>query len=127
MGTSGGASAAASLQALATQIIPPAVTLREATQPAAAAMAAQAAQPVRIDTIPMPRAPRAAAPAYEQTLADLGDRLSWLGALVEDIQQETKGTANPRLAELTGTLAESMGEVRELQRKLGELLAAGKP
>lgn len=87
----------------------------------------QPVSPNLLDTMPMPRAPRAATPAYAQTLADLGDRLSWIDGLVAEIQQHTQGAANPRLTDIAGALAESMGEARDLHRQLRELLEDYKP
>ncbi len=81
--------------------------------------------PISMDTIPMPAAPRAA-PGFEQTLADLGDRLSWIVGLVEEIQQQPHSAANPRFTELAGTMAESVNEARDLHRTLCEQLAARK-
>jgi hypothetical protein len=83
--------------------------------------------PVPIDTIPMVIAPRAAVPAHQQTLADLGDRLTWIAGLVEEIQLQTRAAPSPRLTEIAGELAESMSEIRELHRKLDEQLATREP
>ncbi len=62
----------------------------------------------------------AGAADYDTTLADLGDRLSWLNGLVEEIQQQanTTGSANPRLNEVAHMLAESMGEALTLHQNL---------
>lgn len=60
------------------------------------------------------------APGYQATLADLGDRLSWLNGLVEEIQQQANATggANPRLNEVAHMLAESMSEALALHQSL---------
>ena len=64
------------------------------------------------------------APHYEQTLNDLGDRLSWLKGLVEEIQQQTAGTAGMRAGEIAHMMGESMSEVLNLHRALRDKLGA---
>ena len=58
--------------------------------------------------------------AYENTLADLGDRLSWLNGLVEEIQEQatTSGATNTRLHEIAHMMGESMSEALALHRSL---------
>ena len=93
---------------------------------------------------PAPSAPRAAdkndgqefltvmmpaqitAPSYETTLNDLGERLSWLNGLVEDMQEQASasGTVNARLNEIALMMGESMSEAISLHRTLQEQLAA---
>mgnify|MGYP006273982257 CR=1 FL=1 len=60
------------------------------------------------------------APAYQSTLADLGDRLAWLNGLVEEIQQQAtaSGSANPRLNEVAHMMTESMSEALALHQSL---------
>jgi hypothetical protein len=82
------------------------------------------AQTARIITAPRPVATPVPALPYEQTLSDLGDRLLWIGGLGEEIQDLAKGAANPRLADAVTNLRDSIGETRELHRKLQALLAA---
>lgn len=67
-------------------------------------------------------------PTYERTLADLGDRLSWLNGLVEEIQEQaaSSSSANPRLNEIAHMMGESMSEAVTLHRALSELLEAHK-
>ena len=64
--------------------------------------------------------------AYQQTLGDLGDRLSWLNGLVEEIQQQAaaNGAAGTRLNEIAHMMGESMNEVLTLHRDLSDKLAA---
>jgi chemosensory pili system protein ChpA (sensor histidine kinase/response regulator) len=71
-----------------------------------------------------PAAVAVAAPAYQQTLGDLGDRLSWLQGLVEEIQTTTAGTAGSRTAEIAQMMGESLSEVLNLHRELREKLDA---
>lgn len=61
-------------------------------------------------------------PDGDQTLADLGDRLSWLSGLVDQIRAETSanGTMNSRLVELAQMMSESMGEALALHKALQE-------
>lgn len=86
--------------------------------PQAAPAVDAAAQTQRLSAAQPPSAATA-----EQTLADLGDRLTWLAGLVEEIQQAAKGSAHARLAELARTLSDSMGEALALQRRLRDTLA----
>ena len=74
-------------------------------------------------------ATRASVPTYEHTLADLGDRLSWLSGLVEEIQEQasSSGAANTRLMEIAQMMGESMSEAIALQRVLREQLEAQQP
>ena len=60
------------------------------------------------------------APAYETTLADLGDRLSWLTGLVEEIQEQANAGAagNARITEIAHMMAESMSEAAALHLSL---------
>ena len=62
----------------------------------------------------------ASAPAYETTLADLGDRLSWLTGLVEEIQEQANAGAagNARITEIAHMMAESMSEAAALHLSL---------
>ncbi|HTE13911.1 MAG TPA: Hpt domain-containing protein, partial [Burkholderiales bacterium] len=100
----------------------PAADEGKAPEAAAATVTTKTAPPV-----PAEAAQGVAAPNYQQTLADLGDRLTWINGLVEEMRQQSKATANPRLAEIADTLGESMGEALELHRKLRETLAANRP
>jgi chemosensory pili system protein ChpA (sensor histidine kinase/response regulator) len=84
-----------------------------------------------VPVTPPPVIPPAAAsnvqtaqPPYQQTLSDLGDRLSWLNGLVEEIQQQTAGTAGTRVSEIAHMMGESMNEVLNLHRDLREKLDA---
>ena len=71
---------------------------------------------------------QASAPAYEHTLTDLGDRLSWLNGLVEEIQEQASstGAANARLTEIAQMMGESMSEAIALHRSLQQQLDAAK-
>lgn len=60
------------------------------------------------------------APTYENTLNDLGDRLSWLKGLVDDIQEQaaTNAASNARLNEIALMMGESMSEAIALHGTL---------
>jgi hypothetical protein len=72
--------------------------------------------------------PVASAAPYTQTLTDLGDRLSWLNGLVEEIQEQASasGVAGTRLTEIAQMMGESMSEAMALQRRLQEQLETSK-
>lgn len=74
------------------------------------------------NTITRAAAARDASPA-ERTLADLGERLSVLTGLIDEMQQEAKGAAHARLPEIADSMKDSLTEARDLQRRLHELLA----
>ncbi len=80
-----------------------------------AASVAIAAQPPAASTV---------ASTYAQTLSDLGDRLSWLMGLVEEIQTTAAGTTGTRTGEIAQMMGESMSEVLNLHRELREKLDA---
>jgi chemosensory pili system protein ChpA (sensor histidine kinase/response regulator) len=69
--------------------------------------------------------PQSPAMAYEQALADLGDRLAWLGGLVDEIRTQTADDpqVNMRLQEIAHMMQESMAEATALHRELGNHLA----
>ncbi len=71
-------------------------------------------------------AAQASAPTFEHTLADLGDRLSWLSGLVEEIREQasSSGATHTRLTEIAQMMGESMSEAIALQRVLQEQLEA---
>lgn len=120
-----------------TMVISPTGRMRTGSMPglnelaAATPINAISAPPVSTDTVRLVTTPRVSAPppvpSHEPILADLGDRLLWIGSLIVEIQEQTRDAANPRLAEIASTLAESMGEARDLHRRLRELLATRKP
>ena len=64
--------------------------------------------------------------ACEQTLADLGDRLAWLSALIDEMQTEAAlgSQTPPRLREVAHMMQESMAEAGALHRALGNQVAA---
>ena len=64
--------------------------------------------------------------AFENTLADLGDRLAWLNGLVDEIrtQSATHPEANVRLQEIAHMMQESMAEASALHRTLSDQVAA---
>ena len=71
-------------------------------------------------------------PSYEQTLLDLGDRLSWLNGLVEEIQEQAGtgggGVTTPsRVTEIANMMGESMSEALALHRALQAQLALQLP
>ncbi len=85
----------------------------------AATTAATSAVPVASES-PSP------AVAFENTLADLGDRLAWLNGLVDEIrtQSATHAGANVRLQEIAHMMQESMAEASALHRTLSDQVAA---
>ncbi|HTD90638.1 MAG TPA: Hpt domain-containing protein [Burkholderiales bacterium] len=66
--------------------------------------------------------------SYEQTLGDLGDRLSWLNGLVEEIQEQAaaSNSTGTRVNEIAQMMGESMSEALALHRELREQLDAHK-
>ena len=75
--------------------------------------------------------PPPAAPALQQTLADLGERLAWMHGLVEEILQQAAADnagafASTRVTEIAQMMGESVSEALALQRALREQLAPKK-
>lgn len=103
-------------------------------QPAVAALAAtplapavhDVAAPVSTNTMRITTVPQMVAQvsASTQTLTDLGERLTRMGELADEIRRETQGSPNLRLAKTAHTLNDSMREAQTLHQKLRELLAA---
>ena len=74
--------------------------------------------------VPAASAPLLPSAACEEALADLGDRLSWLGGLVNEMQTEATvdSKANIRLKEIAHMMQESMSEARALHRTLNDYI-----
>jgi hypothetical protein len=87
---------------------------------------AAAAAVVITPASPVTSEPPSPAAAFEQALADLGDRLAWLSGLVDEIRTQgaTNPEANVRLQEIAHMMQESMAEAGALHRTLSDQVAA---
>ena len=108
----------------ATAAIPTVVTPATVT-PAAATDAVMSVPPAQPAAEAATSAALSPAAACEQVLVDLGDRLAWLGGLVEEIHAQTAADpeTNARLQEIAHMMHESMAEDTTLHRTLRDHLA----
>ena len=107
----------------------PAVDEEVTAQEFMTVMMAAPTPPAQLAAAAPAAATQASVPTYEHTLADLGDRLSWLSGLVEEIQEQaaSSGAAHTRLMEIAQMMGESMSEAIALQQVLREQLDARQP
>lgn len=122
------------IQDMETMLISATGRMQINVQPAAAALAAAPLTPVAHESVtPVPvssntmritTVPQMATPvyAYTQTLADLGEHLTRMGELADEIRRETQGSPNLRLAKTANTLNDGMREAQTLHQKLRDLL-----